>query len=31
MLTGGPKYVPCPEDDEFMNAFDKMISENLQV
>lgn len=31
MLSGGPKRVQCPEDDEFLNAFEKMVSENLQV
>ena len=31
MLTGGPKYLKCAEDDDFMAAFDKMMNDNIQV
>lgn len=26
----GPKLVECPEDDEFLNAFERMVSDNIQ-
>lgn len=29
-IHGGPKHVTCPEDDDFMTAFDKMLAENIQ-
>ncbi|GAB6029878.1 Regulator of nonsense transcripts upf2, variant 2 [Chamberlinius hualienensis] len=29
-IPGGPKRVTCPEDDDFMTAFDKMLAENIQ-
>ena len=29
-IPSGPKKVNCPEDDEFLNALDKMVSENIQ-
>lgn len=29
-IPSGPKKVDCPEDDEFLNALDKMVSENIQ-
>lgn len=29
-IPSGPKKVECPEDDEFLNALDKMVSENIQ-
>lgn len=29
-IPSGPKKVDCPEDNEFLNAFDKMVSENIQ-
>ncbi|KAF5279411.1 hypothetical protein FQA39_LY05521 [Lamprigera yunnana] len=29
-LPSGPRKVDCPEDDEFLNALDKMVSENIQ-
>ncbi|XP_041348866.1 regulator of nonsense transcripts 2-like isoform X2 [Gigantopelta aegis] len=31
LLTGGPKRAQCQEDDDFMAAFDKMMSENIQA
>ena len=30
-MTGGPKHIQCQEDDDFMTAFDKMITENIQA
>ncbi|KAK6176702.1 hypothetical protein SNE40_014951 [Patella caerulea] len=30
LLSGGPKYVQCQEDEDFLSAFDKMMSENLK-
>jgi regulator of nonsense transcripts 2 len=30
VLTNGPKRIDCTEDDDFMTAFDKMISESIQ-
>ncbi|CAG9824197.1 unnamed protein product [Phaedon cochleariae] len=29
-IPKGPKKVDCPEDDDFLNALDKMVSENIQ-
>lgn len=29
-IPSGPKKVECPEDDDFLNALDKMVSENIQ-
>lgn len=29
-LPSGPKKVDCAEDDEFLSALDKMVSENIQ-
>ncbi|XP_074025412.1 UPF2 regulator of nonsense mediated mRNA decay [Leptinotarsa decemlineata] len=29
-IPKGPNRVDCPEDDEFLNALDKMVSENIQ-
>lgn len=29
VLTGGPKVIPCTEDDDFMAAFDKMLTDNI--
>ena len=29
VITGGPKLVPCPEDDDFMTSFDKMMAESI--
>lgn len=29
-IPSGPKRVDCPEDDDFQNALDKMVSENIQ-
>lgn len=29
-LPSGPRKMDCPEDDEFLNALDKMVSENIQ-
>lgn len=29
-IPSGPKKVECPEDEEFLNALDKMVSENIQ-
>ncbi|XP_044757061.1 regulator of nonsense transcripts 2 [Coccinella septempunctata] len=29
-IPAAPKKVECPEDDEFQNALDKMVSENIQ-
>lgn len=31
VLSGRPKLVPCPEDEDFLAAFDKMMAENIQV
>ncbi|XP_021341258.1 regulator of nonsense transcripts 2-like isoform X2 [Mizuhopecten yessoensis] len=31
LLTGGPKFVKCSEDDDFMTAFDKMMIDNIQA
>lgn len=31
MITGGPKLLECDEDEDFTAAFDKMLSENIQV
>lgn len=30
VLSSGPRKVVCPEDDEFLSALDKMVSENIQ-
>lgn len=29
-IPSGPKKVDCPEDEEFLSALDKMVSENIQ-
>lgn len=29
-IPRGPKKVDCPEDEDFLNALDKMVSENIQ-
>lgn len=29
-LPSGPRRVECPEDEEFLSALDKMVSENIQ-
>ncbi|XP_044268882.1 regulator of nonsense transcripts 2 [Tribolium madens] len=29
-IPSGPRKVECPEDEEFLNALDKMVSENIQ-
>lgn len=29
-IPSGPKKVDCPEDSEFLNALDRMVSENIQ-
>lgn len=29
-IPKGPKKVVCPEDDDFLSALDKMVSENIQ-
>lgn len=29
-LPSGPKKVECPEDEDFLSALDKMVSENIQ-
>lgn len=29
-IPKGPKKMECPEDAEFLNALDKMVSENIQ-
>lgn len=29
-MSSGPKHLECPEDEDFMSAFDKMVSENIQ-
>ena len=31
VITGGPKLMQCEEDEDFTSAFDKMLSENIQV
>ncbi|KAK7464560.1 hypothetical protein BaRGS_00037895 [Batillaria attramentaria] len=31
LLAGRPKVIACPEDDDFMTAFDKMMAENIQM
>lgn len=31
IMKGGPKHLKCTEDEDFMTAFDKMMSENIQV
>lgn len=31
VLTGGPKRIQCPEDEDFMASFDKMMAETLQA
>jgi len=31
VLTGGLKHLKCTEDDDFMTAFDMMLTENIQV
>ncbi|XP_025107630.1 regulator of nonsense transcripts 2-like [Pomacea canaliculata] len=31
VLSGRPKLVPCPEDEDFLAAFDKMMAENIQM
>ena len=31
VITGGPKLMQCDEDEDFTSAFDKMLSENIQV
>uniref|UniRef100_A0A646QJ82 Regulator of nonsense transcripts 2 n=1 Tax=Hemiscolopendra marginata TaxID=943146 RepID=A0A646QJ82_9MYRI len=30
VLSGGPKHMQCQEDEDFMTAFDRMLSENIQ-
>jgi len=30
MKQKGPKHMTCPEDDDFMAAFDKMLVDNIQ-
>ena len=30
MLSGGPKLIKCTEDEDFMSAFDTMLSETIQ-
>ena len=30
-MKGGPKHIKCSEDEDFMTAFDKMMTENIQV
>ena len=27
VLKGGPEFIPCPEDDDFISVFDKMMNE----
>jgi hypothetical protein len=29
-LPQGPTHVECPEDEDFLSAFDKMVSDNIQ-
>lgn len=29
-IPSGPRKVDCPEDEEFLSALDKMVSENIQ-
>jgi Up-frameshift suppressor 2. len=29
-LPQGPTHVECPEDDDFLSAFDRMVSDNIQ-
>ena len=31
VLTGGPKHIKCPEDEDFMSAFDSMMTESIQM
>ena len=31
VLAGGLKHLKCSEDDDFMTAFDTMVTENIQV
>ncbi|XP_062617589.1 regulator of nonsense transcripts 2-like [Saccostrea cucullata] len=31
IMKGGPKHIKCTEDEDFMTAFDKMMSENIQA
>ena len=31
IMKGGPKHIKCSEDEDFMTAFDKMMTENIQV
>ncbi|XP_048738791.2 regulator of nonsense transcripts 2-like isoform X2 [Ostrea edulis] len=31
IMKGGPKHLKCTEDEDFMTAFDKMMSENIQA
>lgn len=31
VLSGGIKHITCLEDDEFINALDKAMSEDIQV
>lgn len=30
VLSGGPKLIKCTEDEDFMSAFDSMLSETIQ-
>jgi len=30
LVNKHPRRIECPEDDDFMTAFDKMVSENIQ-
>jgi len=29
-LPQGPTHVECPEDEDFLSAFDRMVSDNIQ-
>ena len=29
--VSGPKYIPCKEDEDLLNAFDKMMADSAQV
>ena len=31
VLTGGPKVLKCSEDDDFMSAFDKLMTDTIQA
>lgn len=31
IMKGGPKHIKCSEDEDFMTAFDKMMTENIQA